>query len=45
MDGSEIILKKINAVAEIDDVSNTIYAEDLHIKVTKAGTAPGIFYG
>ncbi len=45
VDGSEIILKKINAVAEIDDVSNTIYAEDLHIKVTKAGTATGIFYG
>ena len=42
VDGSEIILKNINAVAEINGVNTAFYAEDLHIKVTKAGTATGI---
>ena len=42
VDGSEIILKNINAVAKIDGVNTPFYAEDLHIKVTKAGTTTGI---
>lgn len=45
VDGSEIILKGINGVAKINKVNTAFYAEDLHIKVTKAGTATGIFYG
>ena len=35
-------MKNINAVAKIDGVNTPFYAEDLHIKVTKAGTATGI---
>ena len=42
VDGSEIILKGINGVAKINKVNTAFYAEDLHIKVTKAGTATGI---
>lgn len=45
VDGSEIILKGINGVAKINKVNTAFYAEDLHIKVTKAGTATGIFSG
>ena len=42
VDGSEIILKNINAVAKVDGANTAFYAEDLHIKVTKDGTATGI---
>lgn len=41
VDGSEIVLKNFNGVANIEGVNTPFYSEDLHIKVTK-GTTTGI---